>query len=153
MSTSRKLLALAMLLSGAVTAYGQPAPKGPLDRDVSASLTGNKEIPPTPSTAKGELKGILTMATREFRWTLTCSGLTGPVTASHFHGPASEDKNANVALPLAGDCSVSPVEGTVVLEPDSFTNLLEGKWYINVHTAQFPNGEIRGQVAVIRRGD
>ena len=129
------------------------APKGPLDRDISASLDGNKEIPPTATSARGDLKGIVTMANKVVRWTVSCSGLSGPVTAMHFHGPASEDKNANVALPMEGDCTNGPVSGEASLNDGQFSDLLAGKWYVNIHTAQYPNGEIRGQVAVIRRGD
>jgi hypothetical protein len=41
---------------------------------------------------------------------------------------------------------VSPIDGTATLTADQVKDLLAGKWYFNVHTAQNPGGEIRGQI-------
>ncbi len=73
------------------------------------------------------------------------SGLSGPVKAGHFHGLAEAGKNAGVALGInnAGD---SPVQGSAVLTGDQAADLLAGKWYVNLHTAANPGGEVRGQV-------
>jgi len=77
---------------------------------------------------------------------LRYSGLSGPVKAGHFHGPAEAGKNAGVALGInnAGD---SPVQGSAVLTADQAAELLADKWYVNLHTAANRGGELRGQVA------
>jgi len=68
-------------------------------------------------------------------------------TAGHFHGPAMPGVNAGVVLPFKGNL-VSPVVGTATLTPEQVTVLEDGKWYVNLHTAAHPGGEIRGQLKV-----
>jgi hypothetical protein len=40
----------------------------------------------------------------------------------------------------------NPFEGTAILTDAQAADLLAGRWYVNVHTAAHPEGEIRGQV-------
>jgi hypothetical protein len=50
-----------------------------------------------------------------------------------------------VVVPL-GNNPTSPIHGSKVLTDAQITDLEAGKWYVNVHTAANPGGEIRGQV-------
>ena len=134
-----------LIANGAVLAQGG---RGPSDRRVTASMTSAKEVPPNPGPGTGTLEGVVNMATRELRWNVKCGGLSGPVTGMHFHGPASEAQTAGVLVPIQGGCDAAGTTGTVVVDQGGLADLLAGKWYLNVHTAAFPNGEIRGQVAV-----
>ena len=113
--------------------------------NVGATLSGAAEVPPNASAGMGQLQAEFDKASRTLRYTLRYSGLSGPVKAGHFHGPAEAGKNAGVALGInnAGD---SPVQGSAVLTPEQAADLLAGKWYINLHTAANPGGELRGQV-------
>jgi hypothetical protein len=54
-----------------------------------------------------------------------------------------------VLVPLCGPCT-SPVSGTATLTQDEINDLEAGQTYVNVHTAKNPNGEIRGQITVVR---
>lgn len=74
-------------------------------------------------------------------------GLTGPVTAAHFHGPAEPGGKAGVAVPLSKPLD-SPIEARVSLTKQQISDLLAGKYYLNLHTEKYPGGEIRGQVLV-----
>ena len=40
----------------------------------------------------------------------------------------------------------SPIEGEAILTPNQAQEFTAGRWYVNVHTAKNPDGEIRGQV-------
>jgi len=40
----------------------------------------------------------------------------------------------------------SPIKGSATLTEQQVTDLMAGQWYFNVHTAENPSGEIRGQV-------
>ena len=114
--------------------------------NLGATLSGAAEVPPNTSAGMGQLQAEFDKATKTLRYTLRYSGLSGPVKAGHFHGPAEAGKNAGVALGInnAGD---SPVQGSAVLTADQAADLLAGKWYVNLHTAANPGGELRGQVA------
>jgi hypothetical protein len=78
-------------------------------------------------------------------WTLTYAGLTGPVKAGHFHGPALAGANSGVALGFTGSVE-SPIKGSATLTAAQVDDLIAGKWYANLHTAANPGGELRGQV-------
>jgi hypothetical protein len=108
-------------------------------------LDGKSEVPATTSTGTGTADVDYDAATKKMTWTLTYSGLTGPATAAHFHGPAETGKNAGVKIPISNVTS-SPVEGSATLTDEQAADLLAGKYYVNVHTAANPGGEIRGQV-------
>jgi hypothetical protein len=77
-------------------------------------------------------------------WRITYSGLSGPPTAAHFHGPAQPSTNAGVAVPIP-NVATSP-QGSATLTDAQAADLLAGRYYINIHTAANPGGEIRGQV-------
>jgi len=79
------------------------------------------------------------------KWTVTYSGTTGPVTAGHFHGPAPAGANAGVVVPFSGSMA-SPIVGQATLTPTQLDQLKQGLWYVNLHTAAHPGGELRGQV-------
>jgi hypothetical protein len=56
-------------------------------------------------------------------------------------------KNGGVVIPIfAGAAATSPFEGTAVLTDAQASDLLAGRWYVNVHTEANKAGEIRGQV-------
>jgi hypothetical protein len=110
-----------------------------------ATLNGTSEVPPTTSKGTGTADINYNPATKKLTWTLTYSGLTGPATAAHFHGPAEPDKNAGVAIAIPHATS-SPVKGSATLTAAQASDLEAGKYYINIHTAANPGGEIRGQV-------
>ncbi len=112
---------------------------------MSARLSGASEVPPTASSASGRVEASLDKKSNELSWTVTYSGLSGPATAAHFHGPAMPGANAGVVVPLTGDMA-SPMKGKSTLTAAQAADLLAGKWYMNVHTAANPGGEIRGQV-------
>jgi hypothetical protein len=110
-----------------------------------ADLKGSNEVPPNNTTGTGSATVNYNPATKELSWRLTFSGLTGNATAAHFHGPAEPDKNAGVVVPI-GAPPTSPAEGKATLTDAQAADLMAGRWYINVHTAAHPPGEIRGQV-------
>jgi hypothetical protein len=108
-------------------------------------LAGTNEVPPVTTMATGTVDAVLDKRTRELRWKMSFRNLSGPATAAHFHGPAAIGANAGVALGFAAPVG-SPYEGRATLAAQQAADLLAGKWYVNVHTAKFPAGEIRGQM-------
>jgi hypothetical protein len=111
----------------------------------SATLSGTEEVPPNDSAGTGMLEATFDTESKVFAWTITYEGLTGPATAAHYHGPADPGENAGPVLPIEGDLA-SPIEGEATLDDAQAADLEAGKWYFNLHTAQYPDGELRGQV-------
>ena len=110
-----------------------------------ATLDGKSEVPPNASAGTGMADINYDPASKKLTWKLTYSGLSGPATAAHFHGPAEAGKNGGVELAIPGATS-SPAEGSATLTDAQAADLAAGKLYVNVHTAANPGGEIRGQV-------
>ncbi len=125
------------------------------------ALSGAQVVPASSSTAQGSITGTYNPETKTFNYTVNWSALTGNITAMHIHGVADRGFVAIPIAPLAaypngivqnitgyktGTTGLFTgslyVDGTVVKTHD----LLAGKFYIDIHTAAHPNGEIRGQI-------
>jgi hypothetical protein len=112
-------------------------------QNFAAVLSGDQEVPPVQTPASG-------MATLELdqnsmlSFEITYQGLVGTETAAHIHGPAPQGVNAGVQFPLpAGNPKIGSV-GPLSAQQEA--DLLAGLYYINIHTSEFPGGEIRGQI-------
>ncbi|SHH62532.1 CHRD domain-containing protein [Bradyrhizobium erythrophlei] len=138
---SKTTTMLAMLALGASVAFAGPA----FAEKMKATLDGKSEVPPNASTGTGTADIDYDAATKKLSWKLTYSGLSGPATAAHFHGPAEPGKNAGVAVAIPNAIE-DPAEGSAILTDAQAADLMAGKYYVNVHTAANPGGEIRGQV-------
>jgi CHRD domain len=114
--------------------------------NLKADLKASAEVPPKDSAGTGTLTGTLNTDTDVFTYHVEFSGLTGPVAAAHFHGPAAEGVNAKPQLPIKASPITSPIDGKATLTAEQAKDLADGKWYFNLHTAANPGGEIRGQV-------
>lgn len=113
-----------------------------------ATLSGGSEVPATQSKGTGEVTATYDPATKHLSWTGSYSGLTGPVTAAHFHGPAKAGENAGVLVPVTA--TASPFSGEATLDDAKAADFEAGRVYFNLHTAANPKGEVRGQVEPAR---
>jgi hypothetical protein len=140
------------------------------DTIYTATLLGSNEVPPTGSPGTGfgtfTLNGNLLSIDESF------SGLTSSANAAHIHccGPAGVNEivavpftpfpsatsgtfMATVDLTLAATYNAAFITqegGTVGLaEAGLIAALNSGNTYANIHTANFPGGEIRGQITQI----
>jgi hypothetical protein len=111
-------------------------------------LSGAQQVPPIETAAKGVADLTYDPATRVLTWTISYSGLSGPVTMAHFHGPAAkgESAGAKISLTKQGSPAENPIKGHATLTPEQAQEFSAGKWYVNLHTKDHPGGEIRGQV-------
>jgi hypothetical protein len=139
------ILAGLVLLAGAV-ASGGPAYAEPFE--CTATLDGAQEVPPVETEGAGTATASFDSDTNELSWDIEFSGLSGPATAAHFHGPAEEGANAGVQVNI-GEVSglESPMSGSAELTAEQAQMLLDRQLYINIHTEENPDGEIRGQVS------
>jgi hypothetical protein len=113
-------------------------------------LTGAQQVPPVQTPGSGSADLTYDPSTRVVTWNVTFSGLSSQATMAHFHGPAPAGKNAGVKVWLSQKGKMemtSPISGQTTLSPDDAKMFEAGDMYINVHTKNNPDGEIRGQVA------
>ncbi len=129
--------ASAVLLASATPSHAAPV-------QFKADLKGSSEVPPNQSAGTGSVTATYDPATKQLTWNGTYSGLSGPATAAHFHGPAEPGKNAGVAVPITP--ATSPLKGSATLTDAQAADLMAGKWYVNVHTEANKGGELRGQL-------
>jgi hypothetical protein len=108
-----------------------------------ADLKGSTEVPPVQTSATGTADITYDSATKNLSWTIEHTGLSGDVTAAHFHGPAAVGVNAPPVVPIELSALA---KGSATLDDAQAADLSEGRWYLNLHTAANPDGEIRGQV-------
>ena len=111
----------------------------------STQMTGLNQMPHVATTASSHVDAVLNKNTLLLRWKLSFTGLSGPATAGHFHGPADVGANANSTLAF-NDPVQSPLEGRATLTAAQTTELLSGQWYVSLQTKAHPKGEIRGQM-------
>jgi len=102
------------------------------------------------SAASGSATLTFDDVTNVFAWSGIFSGLDGDYAASHFHGPAAPGEGAGVRLAFSVDLDAENRSGTFggdsVIGAAFGAEVLAGRWYINIHSAEFSGGEIRGQV-------
>jgi hypothetical protein len=140
--SNRPLLAAAVLsamLFAGVSAFAAT-------ENFTADLKGSTEVPPNDTKGTGSVTASYDTVTKKFSYNVTYSGLTGPATAAHFHGPAAPGANAPPVVPIAPTALASPIKGEATLTDAQAADLEAGKWYFNVHTAAHGPGEIRGQL-------
>ena len=110
-----------------------------------ATLSGSQEVPASPSAGTGVADVQLNTNTNTLSWKVTYSGLSGPATAGHIHGPAAAGANAGVMVPF-NSVTAQPIQGQAQITPAQAADLAAGRLYVNLHTAKSPGGEIRGQL-------
>src|SRR5215211_7643236 len=116
----------------------------------TAVLNSGQEPPPNTNDSKAFGVAFVTFnaETGEICFSISYEefNLTSEETNAHFHASAPPVVNAPVIIqrPTPG----GPKNGCVTadLTEDQRRDLFRGLWYINVHTAKNPGGEIRGQV-------
>jgi len=124
----------------------------PTTYTVSATLNSGSEVPSNTTTGTGTLTGSYNSSTYKITYTLSWTGLSGVPTAMHFHGPAIAGQSAGVEVGITGFTSAvsGSYSGSATFTPSQGSDLTEGKMYVNIHTAAYPDGEIRGQLSATK---
>ncbi len=138
-----KVLVAAVLAAGLLA--GTSAATIAAETTYHAKLGGMSEVPGNDSKGTGEATVMFDSATHMLKYTVTYSGLSGPATMGHIHGPAAAGKNAPVLIPFKGAVT-SPIKGEATLDAKQTKELEDGVMYVNIHTKAHPGGEIRGQL-------
>jgi hypothetical protein len=121
--------------------------------EFTAELTGIQEVPPNLGIA-GKGVGTFTLTGQDLAFKVTVDGLTGPITDAHFHN-APVGIDGGVVRTIKGDFVGNIASGIwKSSDPEPLTQALiselqAGRLYVNIHTAIFSGGEIRGQLGPV----
>jgi hypothetical protein len=171
LSIVRKLTVTALALA---TALMLPAPTAyAIPVTFVGNLTGGSEVPPVVSPGSGFAEVVLDSTAQTIQINATFSGLTSNTNAAHIHCCAPLDTNAGVAttvpafpgFPLGvtsgsyfsavfdltqptiyNPAFVTLQGGLIQAEAALIAGIENGTSYLNIHTVNFPGGEIRGQL-------
>lgn len=162
-----------LLLAAAVFLFGTATPAAAAIIVYETSLSGAAEEPSTPSTGTGTATLTFDTDLNTMTLEVEFSGLTGTVTAAHIHcctaDPAAGNVGVATAVPTFPGFPAGVTAGSYAMTfdltlPSSFNpafitanggtpadaeaallaGVAEGRAYLNIHTAAFPTGEIRG---------
>ena len=122
----------------------------------TANLSGQEEVPPTNSTATGMAE--FTPSGESVSYNVNATDIQG-VTAGHIHTGAQGENGPVVATLFKFDSAQNQVSENGTITADKLEGPMQGKQisdlanamkngttYVNIHTEQNPNGEIRGQI-------
>jgi Cu/Zn superoxide dismutase len=113
------------------------------DTDMIALINAAAEVPPNASPAQGIAVFDLDTTANTLNYEIRYGNLTSAEIAAHIHGFAPPGTNAGVLVGLAGP---SPKIGVWNYAEGQEADLVAGLAYVNIHTSNFPGGEIRGQI-------
>lgn len=159
MKVSVLLLGLLTLTACQVTGALAPNPTAPGTSDqvvtlppsvFAADISGAQETPAV--TADGHGYGVFLLNPAKDTLTVRAyvAGLSGSATAAHLHaGAAGQSGEAVKTLTVAGDVITGTWKKSDAQEPLTdvlVARLLKGEIYLNVHTPNHADGELRGQL-------
>ena len=139
---TKLLMILGFIISTAAISHAQQV--------FVANLSGAQEVPAVTTSGKGVCQIVLNAAQTQITTNCRYSGLSSAANAGHIHGNASVGANAAVLFNFG---TVSGTSGTISPAPFNVTaqqvaDLRANRMYVNIHTANNPNGEIRGQIHI-----
>jgi hypothetical protein len=116
----------------------------------SAELWDGPQRAPTQSPGKGQARFTLERESLRLTWTVTFKDLTGPPVALQVHGPTPFEGLAPAMFSLVPNGFGQPVRGERVLSMGEAAAFLQNAVYVNLTTAKYPLGEIRGTAKKLR---
>lgn len=131
----RRIIPIAMLVLASGSLHAQQA--------ISISLRGTAEVPSVTTSASGTGQ-ITVRPDRTVSGTIRTTGMVP--TMAHIHeAPVGRNGPPIVTLTKTADDSFA-VPADAKLTEAQYTSYLDGNLYVNVHSAAYPNGELRAQL-------
>lgn len=135
------ILVGSLACASATSARAESAPMG---QSWSLALEGCQMVPVTDTPAYGSalIDKLFGFGT-PMEYSVSLHGLHGALTEIHLHGPAPRGETGPIVATLT---ATNPSEGMVTLTETQAQELFDGRYYLDVHTAGFPDGELRAQI-------
>lgn len=123
---------------------------------LGAVLTAAQEVPPTTSSGFGNATVTFASGQQNIIVTVTVANLGSPIIAAHIHeGAVGVGGNVVVALTPLSSFTNGQLTGVFPVSDAALVQRMlknPANFYVNVHTSQFPDGAIRGQLAYVSGG-
>jgi hypothetical protein len=139
-----KFLAIVIISTGMFSCKKDDPAPAPADPNVTykATLSGGSEVPSNASAFTGTATLVFNTSTKIF--TLSVTHTVATPTNGHIHKGAV-GTSGGVIFPFSS--FTSPIAYTsAALDANQEADLGANLYYVNIHTAAFPGGEIRGQL-------
>jgi hypothetical protein len=108
-------------------------------------MNGASEVSSTASPGTGS--GLMNIISNNLSYSFTFTNLLSAATFGHIHGPAGTTNNAGVLVPFTvPTATAGSFSGTALLTSQTLLDIISGLTYANIHTTNYPGGEIRGQI-------
>ncbi|MBS1792281.1 MAG: CHRD domain-containing protein [Acidobacteria bacterium] len=115
-----------------------------------ANLTGAQEVPAVTTGATGYARIVLNADAGTISYTVVFSGLSSTQTASHIHtGTIGNTGAVTINFGAVGG-TAGTISGSAAITAGQIATLRAHGFYVNVHSTNNPNGEIRGQLGIQR---
>ncbi len=123
-----------------------------------AYLSSAQEVPTNASTATGFARVVVNEAAGTLTFSVTFTGFSSNQTASHIHASTGTagaiGANTSVAINFgAVGGTAGTISGSAAITPAQLAQIRAHFAYVNVHSVNFPGGEIRGQLGIKRPVD
>jgi hypothetical protein len=111
-----------------------------------ADFAAEEQTATVNSAGRGLAEFSLDRATLRFSWKVTYGRVTSRVLGVSVNGPQRPGTNAGVQIDLAPRGPAPVLQGSAVLTEAQLDYLLAGRMYVNLRSARYPDGELRGQI-------
>lgn len=112
---------------------------------IAAKLSGDAEVPAVTTNATGVTGMYIDASRMTVEVSVSFNALSGEFAGMHIHEGAAGE-NGPVVFDLSEMVTGNRAFGSIDITPEQLTNFLTGAYYLNVHTDNNPNGELRGQL-------
>jgi hypothetical protein len=167
MTRARVVILILVLVAGAGVSFGATAMAGAGGVPIEATLSGYSEVPPISTMATGTFTANVTGNPATIDYSLTYSNLSSTASAAHIHfgqpavaagivaflcggggkPPCPATGGTVTGTIVAADIVALPTQGIAAGEINEVLRAMaNGATYVNVHSANFGPGEIRGQI-------
>jgi hypothetical protein len=132
---------------------------------LKAALAGTSEVPPNSKGGKGTALVTIDTSKKQLCYALTVTSIKLPALQAHIHKGAT-GVNGAIVVTLNPPLAATPTAGTPTPPPNTTYGAVSGcvpnvdaallqdllahpaNYYVNVHTTDFPNGAVRGQLSL-----
>jgi hypothetical protein len=122
----------------------------------TVQLNGANEVPMVTTTGTATANISYSEQSKTITYTINwqLGSSTATTTGMHFHGADNGSNSVSspiiIEIPGFSTGSSGTLTGTTrALNATEVSQLLSGKWYVNIHSSDFTSGEMRGNIVLV----